>query len=115
MGMLVEDVVKSVSTEAESRKASVYVDTKQDLPPVLVDPMHIREVLANLIANALHHTPPGGVISISATLASERLLLTVTDTGSGIAAEDLPHIFERFYKGPRPAVRDSALPLRAIW
>jgi signal transduction histidine kinase len=63
-----------------------------------VDPLRLREVLANLVGNALRHTRSGGTVRVAAGVEAVTLRLSVSDDGSGIAAEDLPHIFERFYK-----------------
>jgi two-component system sensor histidine kinase BaeS len=66
-----------------------------------VDPVRLREVLDNLVANALRYTPSGGRVSLSAQPGPERgVTLTVADTGAGIPPETLPHIFDRFYKSP---------------
>ena len=62
------------------------------------DPMRLEQALQNLAANALRHTPRGGRVNLRAAVEDERVVVTVTDTGSGIAAEHLPHIFDRFYK-----------------
>ena len=97
VAILIQDVVSSFS--GEDRNASVRVDAPGDLPLIIVDPLRIREVLANLLSNALRHTPPGGVVSISAQAPDGPIVVTVADTGAGIAPEDLPKIFDRFYKG----------------
>jgi signal transduction histidine kinase len=71
-----------------------------DLPIVEIDPVRIREVLANLVANALRHTPAGGRITVSGSVADGRWVrLEVGDTGAGIDPALLPHVFERFVKG----------------
>jgi len=97
--MLMSDVTNSFSRDAELANVSIKIDVPTDLPLISVDPTRIREVLSNLISNALHHTPANGVIMIQAKVSNDCLILSVADTGSGIPAEDLPKIFQRFYKG----------------
>jgi two-component system sensor histidine kinase BaeS len=71
-----------------------------DLPIIEVDPVRIREVLANLVANALRHTPAGGRITVAGSVdAGHWLRLEVRDTGTGIEPGLLPHVFDRFAKG----------------
>jgi two-component system, OmpR family, sensor histidine kinase BaeS len=64
-------------------------------------------VLNNLIGNALRHTPAGGEVIISARRAGGHIQFEVTDTGEGINPEDLPHVFERFYRGEKSRNRDT--------
>ena len=75
------------------------------LPPVLADPMRIGQVLGNLLANAMRHTPPGGRITIRLLPGQEEVSILVEDTGEGVADEDLPHIFEAFYRADRSRSR----------
>ncbi|MCB2412265.1 HAMP domain-containing protein [Demequina sp. TTPB684] len=65
---------------------------------VVVDPDRMQEVLANLLRNALRHTPAGGLVELSARPTAEGVVITVRDSGDGIAAEHLPRVFERFYR-----------------
>jgi signal transduction histidine kinase len=93
------------SFQAQTDKAGVElaVETSPDLPILDLDAARIRQVLSNLIANALRYTPPGGKIALRCSIEGEgtgRVLVSVSDTGAGIPPDDLPHIFDRFYKSP---------------
>jgi two-component system, OmpR family, sensor histidine kinase BaeS len=99
LGLLAGELAASFRAQAEAAGVLLQADLPEDLPPVEIDPLRIREVLANLTANALHHTPRGGEIRITGSLeAEDRVMLQVSDSGVGIAPEELPHIFDRFYK-----------------
>jgi two-component system, OmpR family, sensor histidine kinase BaeS len=90
------DLVRDV---AASLPRSITVEVPAELPTIEADPVRIRQVLLNLLANALRHTPAEGAIAIEVEARPQRILIRVRDSGSGIAPEDLPHIFERFQKG----------------
>ena len=76
------------------------------LPRLTADPDRLAQVLAGLLSNALRHTPPGGQVTVGTELAGPDVTITVADTGDGIAAGHLPHIFERFYRAD--TARDRA-------
>ena len=74
---------------------------------VVADPERLGQVLSNLLMNALRHTPTGGEVSISASRTDDEAVLTVSDTGEGLGAEQLGHVFERFYRGDAARTRDA--------
>jgi signal transduction histidine kinase len=109
LAVLIHETATAFAAEAHARHVAVRVEDRKELPLVEVDPVRIREVLTNLLSNALRHTGGGGVVSVAAEVADTRektpgsrdtqVVVKVTDTGSGIPADDLPKIFDRFYKG----------------
>lgn len=97
--VLVGETLASFRTQADAAGIDLHADTPPDLPAVNLDPARIRQVLDNLIANALRFTPRGGEIRVECSLENENLLsVAVSDTGAGIAPEALAHIFDRFFK-----------------
>jgi signal transduction histidine kinase len=83
----------------QSGRVEVVAQAAPGLPLVLADAGRLEQVLLNLVHNAVRHTPPGGIVAIHAMAEGDDLLLRVRDTGSGIASEDLPRVWERFYRG----------------
>ncbi|HMF43186.1 MAG TPA: ATP-binding protein [Polyangia bacterium] len=97
------DVVRSVITAVAAKKGiELDVDVAPTLPEVFIDPGRIKQVLYNLIANAIKFTPRGGVVHVSARADAKYLTLLVSDTGVGIAPEDLPRLFREFEQLPQP-------------
>jgi two-component system sensor histidine kinase BaeS len=92
--------VESVDEAYKAKGVRLDLDIAANLPALPIDPERMEQVLANLLDNALRHTPAGGTVTISAA-ASPRtggVELVVADSGEGIPAEHLAHVFERFYR-----------------
>src|SRR6185436_4826082 len=92
LGMLLNESVASFATDSTTGHAPVRVDASSDLPLVDIDPLRIREVVTNLVSNAVRHTPPGGAILVGAIRRGNVIEVNVGDNGAGIAAEDVPKI-----------------------
>jgi signal transduction histidine kinase len=99
IGVLLEDVAVSLQPEADARDVAIQVTTPSGLPLVDVDAVRLREVMFNLISNALRYSPAGHAITVDAAIDDRTISIQVRDRGPGISAIDLPHIFERFHKG----------------
>ena len=97
--VLVEEVVRSFQGTAGKTGVTVTADVPSDLPILEIDPVRIREVLANLVANGVRHTPSGGTVTVRGEVTDDRLVLRVADTGPGIDPALLPYVFDRFVKG----------------
>ena len=95
---LARDVVASFGTQADQVGVSLDVSAKVAVPSADADPVRTREVLTNLLSNALRYTPRGGSVRVGVVGWPDHVSVEVRDTGSGIAPDALPHVFDRFYK-----------------
>jgi two-component system sensor histidine kinase BaeS len=105
-GALVRRTVAKFGPLAAERDIILTVELAPQLPSVVIDTHRIEQVLTNLLANALRHTPPQGVVTLRAEADQRRLLIAVADTGPGIPPEDIPRLFDRFWRGDKSRARD---------
>ena len=104
---LLEHTALAYLPAAEARGVRLTLESI-DAPPIMVDPDRILQVLGNVVSNAIRHTPEGGNVVLSAVRDGRYAVLRVRDSGPGIPAEDLPHIFDRFYRGDKMRSPDGA-------
>ena len=107
IGALLRRVAAAVAPLAWERgRVEVLAEAPPDLPPALADPDRLEQVVRNLVANAVRHTPPGGLVLLAAAAEAGAIVVRVKDTGEGIAPDDLPRVFERFYRADAARDRD---------
>jgi two-component system, OmpR family, sensor histidine kinase BaeS len=108
-GGFIQQVVERAKSQANPKNIRLEMDIPAELPDIWIDSDRITQVLNNLISNALRYTPEGGTITIRATFPPGEGLLhvSVADTGAGINPENLPYVFDRFYRADKSRTRSS--------
>ncbi len=107
LSTLVAETTTLFLSAAEEKNITLMRDLAKDLPSLQADAKRLRQVLHNLIANAIRHTPEGGQISVRTQQTAGEIRLSITDTGAGIEPEFQPHVFDRFYRTEESRRRDS--------
>ncbi len=107
LGTIIQSTVASFDAPAEAQNILIEVKVLDCWPKVRADADRVAQVLRNLIGNALRHTLSGGRLTIEPVAAVDTVCVSVRDTGEGIAPEDLPHVFDRFYRGDKSRARSS--------
>jgi signal transduction histidine kinase len=103
---LARQLISEIAPLAERRDITVQLDTGTDLPPVTAGSAHLMIVFRNLLNNALKYTPDGGEITWQIQAGEGTIQHTISDTGQGIPSDDLPHVFDRFYRVDQSHSRD---------
>lgn len=99
---------RAYQPQAEAKSVALRTECADTCPALWADADRVMQVLGNLVSNALRHTPAGGEVTLAAAGVGDCVQLSVKDTGSGIAAEELPYIFDRFYRGDKARQADGA-------
>jgi len=107
VAQLVEQSAKALLTMAAEKELEVITEIPESLPPLNIDYHRISQVVHNLLANAIIHTARGGNVRVSARQYDKTAEISVTDNGEGIRPEDLPNVFERFYRADKSRTRNG--------
>ena len=110
LGSLIETLIDLFGGLAHEKEVTLELEIAQNLPPVSADSDRVRQILHNLLANAIRHTPVMGQVKVVAEVVStpdQFVKISVTDTGPGIAPEDLPHVFDRFWRADKSRSRQQ--------
>jgi signal transduction histidine kinase len=107
LGEMAARAVDLFSAEATEVGLTLTVQVAPSLPWVLADPQRVGQIIGNLLSNALRYTSAGGQVTVNVEPVAGGVRIVVADTGEGIAPEDLPHVFDRFYRGEKSRARAS--------
>ncbi|MGE5251671.1 MAG: ATP-binding protein [Bacteroidota bacterium] len=99
LGTMLGHSLDSLEGQAHAKSMEVHCAIEPDLPPVRANPIRIRQLLDNLVGNAIKYTPEKGSVRLSAAASEKQVIIEVTDTGPGIPLEEQTQIFEKFYRG----------------
>jgi PAS domain S-box-containing protein len=99
---LISQVVNQLEEQVQDKQLQLEVTVNTNLPPVIGNARRLRQVLSNLISNAIKYTPEGGKINIKTKFSHDEIVVSIQDTGIGIPLTDQPHIFDKFYRVERP-------------
>ncbi|MCB9108524.1 MAG: HAMP domain-containing protein [Anaerolineales bacterium] len=95
---LIEQTAARLRPQFQEKEVSLRLDLAADRPEILADEDRVGQILLNLVGNALQYTPGGGTVTIMTTLDHDEIQVLIEDTGIGLRAEDIPHLFDRFYR-----------------
>ncbi|WP_040208297.1 ATP-binding protein [Neobacillus jeddahensis] len=108
LSTFINRIIHKFQGVAKDNEIQLFAEIEDEISSLLFDPDRIEQVLTNLIDNAIRHTPKGGKVKLTVTSDVKRIKIEVKDSGSGIPKEDLPFVFERFYKADKARTRGRA-------
>jgi signal transduction histidine kinase len=111
MAPLVAETIEALRPLLVLNSLTFESQVPEDLPDVSADPARLQQVFANLFSNAVKFTPPGGTIRVGAGTQGQSVRLWIADSGPGISAKELPHVFDRFWQARRTARLGTGLGL----
>ena len=98
LGYILRHSIDNVKNQATEKNQKLLLDLPEDVPPLFCNPVQLRQMLDNLIDNAIKYTPAGGTIQIQVQVQRNQIILRIVDNGIGIPSVDLPYIFDKFYR-----------------
>lgn len=104
---LVANIVSQFEPQAKEKSIRISVEAPPKSPQIKIDPQRIEQIIINLLTNAIRHSPKGGKVRLAINKEKDELIITVRDQGEGIPEEEIPFIFERFYKSNPSRKRES--------
>ncbi len=107
LGHIIESTAGAFQAMANDKETQLTIDVPADLPCVKADGERVAQVLRVLLSNAIRHTPANGTITIAATARPDYVEVSVLDKGEGIASDDLPYVFDRFWRGDKSRARET--------
>ncbi|MGQ0601456.1 MAG: sensor histidine kinase [Anaerolineales bacterium] len=107
LGELAARAVSLFEAEAGEKDITLTLNVEPSLPTVIADPQRVSQVIGNLLANALRYVPEGGAVNVAVHRAANETSLSISDNGPGVAEADLPHLFDRFWRGEKSRARAS--------
>lgn len=93
-----QEVCELMNSRAQEKRIVFVASIPEKVPTISADPKHIKQLWSNLVSNAIRYTPEGGAVSVTMEVRDGQIVTSVSDTGIGISPEELPHIFEEFYR-----------------
>jgi len=95
---VIRSTVESLRQRAKRKAQKIAIEIQEDLPKVLGNPIRLRQMLSNLIANAIKYSPKDGIVGVHTQVENGQIIIQVIDNGVGIPLKDQPHIFDKFYR-----------------